>query len=1049
MKRRLIFSLAIVLVFVLLFQVVLADWGGGGAGAPGASDTDDDDDDDENEPSGTDLATACSSDDTFCSALNLDIGIYCYSADRDAGESNAKKTTFWSDQWYGVDSESAGGLSSSTNLYVVEAEERIIEVFHDDGNPYEYSWLNSYTTETPWFTGSTDDDPRLYRFEGKGSDSYSSYLSGLGCRPYAAFFSTYNELKDTKWGIDNNNDFSINFGDWDVPSTWTGEWITIYGVDLGTDVVWDENSTDCEIIGGEWLSESGYTNQACCGDDYVWVNNRPLKEEERERLALEYDNSYGDTDYLEDNYNNEDLAVELATNYCLYGIDDDDAIISIDLFTNYYECLDTKFNQYDDAVKDAEDYPLDYPDECYDDEDNLLSTCAFLIDTSYDEPTDLGKWSTPSSTNPSVCRISSPVDETKGVPQFAWTNAVDAGELAVDIYGNEITDFRNEAQDTLCESYLGGKWTGAHCCGNKYDYSDVIDSYNYGHEDEYFGESFSDPTPIYWYEGNTEDIYANYACVQGAPIDSKETAVYTADDGSEIELLNLDGYLYGCNIGSFTVLGVDYYEITPLVEEDSDYDVESCELLEEKYLCNYNPDTTVWEWYEVTGGDEGDYVKDTLRYSSGDEFKSSTAEWAYDEGYSQDSACCAGSTCWDGDECVNEYTIYYYGGLVAGEQDEDDDKVAICSAGTWQTEVEEKYDWFYNTDAESVDYCANAYACACSSNDDDSTFCTENEDYVNAGCTLEPYFYKDDHFCEALDTDGDGSYDDSSRWTSRTKLLAFQLLDIASTTGTDFTLFCSDYTTAVNNYDKLESVKNDINSVCVLNQNDEVTVGITLNSDDEDEPMEIDVDDLLFGSSNGILDDIFESDVEDCDSALGLSSTEQFGEFYSCDGSTINAWYNKEINALIYSKDGLSYTAVLDYPDTETWQDMFDTYKSIITTSIDDASSDGTLVNPDETDLTDYFTEFNYIEDYNNIYYSNQGSSTIFGFQEIKYSEKGDSNRYYMATLYDYGLDCDQIYAPYETSWTIYCNNDNNLVLERSTTGSEHWNDLTAAIRIE
>ena len=46
-------------------------------------------------------------------------------------------------------------------------------------------------------------------------------------------------------------------------------------------------------------------------------------------------------------------------------------------------------------------------------------------------------------------------------------------------------------------------------------------------------------------------------------------------------------------------------------------------------------------------------------------------------------------------------------------------------------------------------------------------------------------------------------------------------------------------------------------------------------------------------------------------------------------------------------------------------------------------------------------------------------------------------------------LDCDQIYAPYETTASIHCSADDNIILERSTTGSQYWQSLTAGVRLE
>jgi len=83
------------------------------------------------------------------------------------------------------------------------------------------------------------------------------------------------------------------------------------------------------------------------------------------------------------------------------------------------------------------------------------------------------------------------------------------------------------------------------------------------------------------------------------------------------------------------------------------------------------------------------------------------------------------------------------------------------------------------------------------------------------------------------------------------------------------------------------------------------------------------------------------------------------------------------------------------------------------------------------------------------LYYSTENSATIICFEDIKYDGESD-NRYYMGVLYSgITLNCDQIYAPYDSALNIHCNSDTGIILERSTEGSEFWRSLTAGIRRE
>ena len=521
-------------------------------------------------------------------------------------------------------------------------------------------------------------------------------------------------------------------------------------------------------------------------------------------------------------------------------------------------------------------------------------------------------------------------------------------------------------------------------------------------------------------------------------------------------MLNINGILYGCNLAADASLSFepDWYTESTLLT-----DTTACDIKEETYLCNYNYTDLdgdgvyeeSWDWYHVSSNDEGAYVTDTLGYD-GDPtniFVWSEPSWATED--QQNGACCAGRRCWDGTACVDEYTEYTYDD--DGSEDTED-IVSICSNGQWSGEVETKYDWYHNTDAAAIDYCVNEYACVCSTEEDDSTFCTENEEYVVAGCTLEENFYKDDHFCEAVDTEEDGTYD-TSRWTSRTKFLAFQMIQIAEDVGSEFTLFCDQYSDALNNYVDVEAIAEDINSFCILSQDGEVTIGVTFNSDDEDEPMTIaaeDVEELLFSGSNAFVTDILgidDDEIKTCTAATGYPSSERFGVFYSCDGATKKVFYNTVLNAVIYSENDVG-TTLLTAPDIDEMQTILKAAKTTITTHID-TTDDDELVNPAGDKIKDNFAGFSTIEDYSSFYYSTENSATIIGFEDIKYDGESD-NRYYMGVLYSgITLDCDQIYAPYDRALNIYCsyNGGTGIILERSTEGSEFWSSLTAGIRRE
>ncbi|MFA6888635.1 MAG: hypothetical protein WC254_04010 [Candidatus Woesearchaeota archaeon] len=964
-------------------------------------------------------------DEYGCAVLTVNTGIYCYIGGRgntgDTGDQ--RKVVSSMNTYFGIinDYEMYSTVDGSSWWYNLASDagyETFSQPFIIDYNDYSWSEYVPLYSSVPWITkdNGVTDDVRLYRYEGKGVGTDPLYPDGSGCRSYGGSFMAVPVTSSGEGivGIDMFGYAGYSFAPWTVPD-YNVEW------SAGTNIVWDEDEFDCEKIGGDWLdTTSTYEDQDsneyyCCGDDYIWVNNKPLTEDQR---GFDYDLS--DLNDQKEAASDNGAEIGLAANYCLYSSksEDDNDPITVNGLEDYYLCDPTSFDTYDDALNLAGDYE----DVCYDSDGKLLSTCPHVLKILYDdEPdTDLGKWSAQDQSNPYVCRIKS-TDEA--VPAFNWTTINDAGDLKgsygypLTIDGIEITD-PELFTSSICEQYLGGKWTGSHCCGNKYDYDSS--------SPEYVSESYSETTPI-TYEGSGT-IRNEYACLQGVAYDDYDVGippVRYVSGGNDIELLNVNGSWYGCNVDDLTKTGTDWYTESTLITTATN--ISACSVMEKTYLCNYNVSNSQWEWYPVSGGAEGSYVTTTLRYNptTANTFELSTVPWV--DIVEQDYACCAGNTCWNGTSCVDEYTPYSYD----TDGDSEEDTVSICHEGIWSGPLETKYDWYHNTDAAAIDYCIDSFACVCSSEEEDDTFCAPEGTYFYEGCTLTQNFYKNDHLCEADAT--------SSQWTSRTKLLAFQMMDLAVS---DYAIFCDAYSNTLNNYVNVEPIADKINSFCVLKKGNDVTVGVTLNSEDDEEPMTID-EDLLTDSFSTI----FDQDI-DCTNAFNYNSPYAFGEYYLCDTDNPNTiFYNVNMSALIYINN--TYTATtLPYPIMSTYQTLFDSYKTQIITYIDGEYD--TIDNPDGTPIADKFAGFSNVADYNRIYYNT--ASNIFGFEEIKYDEGDSENKYYLGVVYDttiVSLNCDQIYAPYESGLNIHCNSDNGIVLERSTDGSDYWTSLTAGMRSE
>ncbi len=983
-----------IVLTILVLQIVYAgydDPGGGWAETDYSDEAGTGDDD----WSGAEEAGAGSegySEDEPGYSFDFELRIYCHNKDRAAEFENMFLVN---DATEGESHIFASDLSYEDHMlpflpYEPDFDFYDIYAFMSDGENYQWR-----TNPVVYVSASSDfvfDNAKLHRVEGIAEEG--TQFRNYGCIPYVSLRNVIDHTNTEWFGFDSEGRPLTHSSDDNSAVIHP-----YYYPDIGYDIEWDRNQNDCEAINGSWYSGSAFTDGSdsyrCCGDDRMWLYNRAVNQED----------GFENPKITNSDSNDLDEGSVTMSSFCLYGPSDvhtDMGWSWYDTASNQYLCEQTNFRSSDELLE---------MDDVYEAAVTPESPYVFQGTSSEDE-TDIGKWSDASGQNPQFCYYTH--DDSLG-ETYNWININTIGDMPVNDQGETITDFSQEAYraSTICEQYLGGKWTGSKCCGNKYAYSSS--DVGYVGTPGYVDESYSETTPIYYSGGST--ILYQYACLQGEIYDDDSTAQYSKADSTDVEFLNVNGSWYSCNADT-TLIGNDWYTKSPLISGDKNR--VQCDVME-SYLCNYNPDTSSWEWYSTTTGEEGTYVKNTLRYSSGETFVLSTPVWVESE---QPYACCAGYTCWDGTQCVDEYTEYAY------EDSTGEEVVSICHQGTWTGALETKYDWYYNTDGAAVDYCVDSYACVCSSSEDDSTYCTSNEEYFNAGCTLEPNFYVNDHLCEQTTS--------SSQWTSRTKFLAFQLMKLAE--GTDYILFCDKYSNTLNNYVDVEAIADDINSFCVLKQGDVVTIGVTFNSEDADEPMTVDADGLLFEGSNAFVDDILSLDVSDCDVAIEATQTTTYGQYFSCDGSSTNIYYNNILNAFIYSKDGLGVTT-LTYPTTTTYQTLFDGYKDTVVAYI----ADEDITNPAGNDLTDEFEAFNYAQDYNRIYYNSAG---IFGFEETKYDEVSGNNRYYTAVVYTGATpDCEQVYAPYETTANIHCND--GIVLERSTEGSSYWTSLTAGLRAE
>jgi hypothetical protein len=288
----------------------------------------------------------------------------------------------------------------------------------------------------------------------------------------------------------------------------------------------------------------------------------------------------------------------------------------------------------------------------------------------------------------------------------------------------------------------------------------------------------------------------------------------------------------------------------------------------------------------------------------------------YPDGYDARSglACCPQDYCWNGYACVspmeNDPRLAEY---------IHDGRTYRCVGGKWRN-TPVKWDWNF----ENWGFCSTEDKCFISKLGKDendvadfyegnSPICINNSEYVF------------DHYCQG------------GNWSTRTKFLASKLIEVVD--GTDYTLYCTDYRNALLDYgteiylggqtpltldidpetpidestaepiytcyDNLPETITDkentcINNVCVLKFSDGTkrafATSLNKNITDSDS----------FLRSLGIEDQL---------ETVCVDSTGT-GELVKCDLSTIETvegdlWYSPKLEAVFYSKNGISLTPTL------------------------------------------------------------------------------------------------------------------------------------------
>lgn len=293
---------------------------------------------------------------------------------------------------------------------------------------------------------------------------------------------------------------------------------------------------------------------------------------------------------------------------------------------------------------------------------------------------------------------------------------------------------------------------------------------------------------------------------------------------------------------------------------------------------------------------------------------------------SQSSACCPQNNCWNGNECVQNQ---------ASNPKPSDGETARCINGNWTVQIK-KFDVNGNPG-----YCPGNNQCLVNVN---GLFSDNNNPSANPQCISGSQYIKD-------------NYCDNGNWTSRTKSVALQLLDIAGSN--DYAIFCDSAAKSLNRLNYAIGTQNakdlataDTNKFCVISFEGNAILGTSLNKD------------LVSGSP--ILKAL----------ETGVTSCKNIGTV-----GTSNCWYDAQAKLLYYSRQPFS----IQSPNQDSIKSSFmQIVEKIIGMVLGESMESPKGEESFNEDLPQFLSN---LGKFDKLYISKVGSkeirATISGFQEI------------------------------------------------------------------
>ena len=263
-------------------------------------------------------------------------------------------------------------------------------------------------------------------------------------------------------------------------------------------------------------------------------------------------------------------------------------------------------------------------------------------------------------------------------------------------------------------------------------------------------------------------------------------------------------------------------------------------------------------------------------------------------------------------------------------------------------------------------------------------------------------------------------YCENGAWTSRTKWVAVQLLDLA---GGNYALFCGEYEEVLNYLDYIVTgakiARNyavETNNYCVLTSGGKVVFGTSINDGTDTE---------------------FEDVVgESCSSV-----TQEDGLYHACTGSK-RVWYNKKLKSVIYSQSQLALSDASGKSGTYL-DNPFISLINKLSVKFPD-THDGSF------DSDTLYSDFKF----RNLYLAGQNQKFVLG------SIKGEFYRNLVIEYLNFNTNVCKLMNAYNQSYSdfmsgIFCSKENKNYYALAQ-GSEFtaldpsiiWSDLTGKLRV-